>query len=139
MSGISIRQGCSGIAPSDSKKFDFAIIEEGSGSAANQDFRRFMMQALAANIGIGCLHVIGDSPESEAKSFSLAFKPFLGKAVPMFDSTATDAESVQIWLDAVESSIGARPLNVMETVSFGKAECTFDGERLDWDSLAALN
>ena len=132
LSGIFV--GDDGINGADG--MDFAIIREGDGDSQNPSFRRHMMQAFAANIRIGCLHICDGNPEAEAKAFSTSFRPFVGKAVPF--ASCGDAAELSTFSDCVETALGIAVSRFDDTIHLGNGGCSFDGDAAEWDAMAAL-
>ncbi len=70
---------------------DFVIVKATSGAGyANEYFRRHADETLASGKLLGCCRYARDrgyegSAEAEADWFITAFKPYVGKAIPILD------------------------------------------------------
>ncbi len=116
---------------------DFVIVKPTGGAGySNECFRRHADETLAAGKLLGCYHYARDrgyegSAETEADWFIAAFKPYVGKAIPLLDWEA-DALNLgptwaKKWLDRVKEKTGVTPgIYTSKSVLFS----------YDWEAVA---
>jgi len=89
---------------------------------------RGLSEALGLAVGLGCVGLGADVPDSETFAGALEGEGFIATAIIGHDAVDAHAEALEVGDRSLEESYGAAPLLIGEDVDAGDARVVIDGD-----------